>query len=83
MPDAVWINNFPMHVRGTYRIKSDGENTESEKLELAKGLIEEAATEAGITVLLDAKMQGNGWILLWWPASEPRHQETDQIINGE
>lgn len=81
MSDLVWINNFPKHVRGTYRIKSDGESSESEKLDLAKKLIKEVAVKAGITVLLDAKMQGNGWVLIWWPASEIRHQATDQIIN--
>lgn len=81
MSDLVWINNFPKHVRGTYRIKSDDEGSEAEKLELAKQLIKKAATNANITVLLDAKLSGNGWILLWWPASEIRHLASDQIIN--
>lgn len=82
MSGMTWLNNFPRTTRGSYRIKSDEEGSEANKLDFAKKLIEQIAIEEGITVLLDAKMQGNRWVLLWWPASEPRHLETDQIITG-
>jgi len=82
MSALTWVNDFPKNARGTYRIKSDEEGTETEKLALAKKLIKDIAVEGMVDILLDARMQGNRWILIWWPANEPRHQETDQIITG-
>lgn len=80
MSQATYLNNFPRHVRGTYRLKGDEDGGESKKLIFAKDLIKSIAVEAEITILLHCEMQGNGWLLLWWPANEPRHQATDQII---
>ncbi len=75
------LPDFPKKTRGTYRIKSDEDGSEAEKLQAAKKRIEIMASQDAITIILDAKMQGNRWVLMWWPSNEPRHQETDQIIN--
>lgn len=75
------LPDFPEKTRGTYRVKGDEETSESEKLQLAKKKIWEVAKDYRVTILLDSKMRGGGWVLIWWPANEPRHEETDQFIN--
>lgn len=80
---AIFLNNFPNYTRGTFRIKGDEDNTESEKLAFAIELVKKIAWEKKVDILLDSKMQGHGWILLWWPANEPRHLESDNLIRKE
>ncbi len=72
---------LPKVKRGTYRVKGDiGVN---EKLAQAQAVIKKIAEDNNITLLLHCEMQGNGWLLLWWPSNEPRHSVNDQIINGK
>jgi len=75
------LNDFPKKTRGTFRLRDDDNASSAQKLEFAKKLVKEIAESASLTILLDCTMSGSGWLLIWWPASEPRHEASDEIIN--
>lgn len=82
MASATYLNDFPKHVRGTYRLSDDrtGDESMGKKLAFAKDLVKSIADENEITILLHCSSRNGGWVLMWWPANEPRHEEFDEII---
>lgn len=73
---------FPLRSRGTYRITNlfNDEYTTSEKLIIAKSKIKAIAELNEIVILLTCEVQGSGWLMLWWPANEVRHEANDEFI---
>jgi hypothetical protein len=81
------LNDFPRHIRGTFRLYTPPRSVEDEvtetmakKLEIAKDIVKSIATENETTLLLHCSSRGYGWLMMWWPANEPRHEELDEII---
>lgn len=77
---------LPQNSRGTLRVKGFNEDlnlSEMQVLTLIQEKIQYISFTKNVTILMDVTLSGNGWLILWWPASEPKHDAMTKIITPE